>query len=196
VDFLKSRRITALFVSLTTDQHNPEQTEVGISSLMDTWLLLRNLETNGERNRGLYVLKSRGMPHSNQIREFTLTNHGAQLREIYTGVAGVLTGTARIAQEARERAEILARQQENDRKRRELQSKRQAMEAQITALRAAFAAESAELEKVVNDTQSADTLMNDTRATLAGLRGGDADSKSRNKRKGADRGSNKANSHE
>ena len=196
VDFLKSRRITTLFVSLTTDQQNPEQTEVGISSLMDTWLLLRNLETNGERNRGLYVLKSRGMPHSNQIREFTLTNHGAQLREIYTGVAGVLTGTARIAQEARERAEILARQQENDRKRRELQSKRQAMEAQITALRAAFAAESAELEKVVNDTQSADTLMNDTRATLAGLRGGDADSKSRNKRRGADRGSNKANSHE
>ncbi len=194
VDFLKSRRITTLFVSLTTDQQNPEQTEVGISSLMDTWLLLRNLETNGERNRGLYVLKSRGMPHSNQIREFTLTDHGAQLREIYTGVAGVLTGTARIAQEARERAEILARQQENERKRRELQGKRQAMEAQITALRAAFAAESAELEKVVNDTRSADTLMTDTRATLASLRGGDANSKSRNKRKGADRGSNKANS--
>jgi circadian clock protein KaiC len=196
VDFLKSRRITTLFVSLTTDQQNPEQTEVGISSLMDTWLLLRNLETNGERNRGLYVLKSRGMPHSNQIREFTLTEHGAQLTEVYTGVAGVLTGTARVAQEARERAEILARQQENERKRRELQGKRQAMEAQITALRAAFAAESAELEKVVNDTRSADTLMNDTRATLAGLRGGDADSKSRNKRKGADRGSNKANSRE
>ncbi len=109
VDFLKSRTITALLTSLTSDQDNPEKTEVGISSLMDTWLLLRNLEINGERNRGLYILKSRGMPHSNQIREFTLTNHGAQLREVYTGVAGVLTGTARVAQEARERAETLAR---------------------------------------------------------------------------------------
>ena len=110
--------------SLTSDQENPEQTEVGISSLMDTWLLLRNLEMNGERNRGLYILKSRGMPHSNQIREFTLTNHGAQLREVYAGVAGVLTGTARVAQEARERAETLAQQQEIERKQRELESKR------------------------------------------------------------------------
>ena len=131
VDFLKSRKITALLTSLTSDQDNPEQTEVGISSLMDTWLLLRNLEMNGERNRGLYILKSRGMPHSNQIREFTLTNHGAQLREVYAGVAGVLAGTARVAQEARERAEALAQQQEIERKQRELESKRLAMEAQI-----------------------------------------------------------------
>ena len=143
-------------------------TEVGISSLMDSWLLLRNLESNGERNRGLYILKSRGMPHSNQIREFTLTKHGAQLREVYTGVAGVLTGTARIAQEARERAETLARQQENERKQRELESKRQLMEAQIAALRVSFAAEAAEIEKTINDKRLADSLLTDTRAMLAG----------------------------
>jgi circadian clock protein KaiC len=190
VDFLKSRRITALFTSLTSDQHNPEMTEVGISSLMDTWLLLRNLESNGERNRGLYILKSRGMPHSNQIREFTLTNRGAQLREVYAGIAGVLTGTARIAQESRERAEILARQQEVERKRRELESKHQAMEAQIASLRAAFATESGEIEKTINDTRIADSLMTDTRATLASLRGGDANSKSGTKRKGVTHGSN------
>jgi len=189
-DFLKSRRITALFTSLTSDLHNAETSEVGMSSLMDTWLLLRNLESNGERNRGLYILKSRGMPHSNQIREFTLTNQGAQLRDVYTGVAGVLTGTARIAQEARESAETLARQQEIERKRRELESKHRAMEAQIASLRAAFAAESREIEKSINDTQIADTLMTDTRATLVSLRGGDADSKSGIKRKGATHGSN------
>jgi circadian clock protein KaiC len=190
VDFLKSRRITALFTSLTTDQHNAEMTEVGISSLMDTWLLLRNLESNGERNRGLYILKSRGMPHSNQIREFTLTNQGAQLRDVYTGIAGVLTGTARIAQEAREGAEILARQQEIERKRRELESKHRAMEAQIASLRASFAAESGEIEKSINDTRIADSLMTDTRATLASLRGGDTNSKSGTKRKGAPHDSN------
>ena len=156
VDFLKSRKITALLTSLTSDQENPEKTEVGISSLMDTWLLLRNLEINGERNRGLYILKSRGMPHSNQIREFTLTKHGAQLREVYAGVAGVLAGTARVAQEARERAETLAHQQEIERKQRELESKRLAMEAQIASLRAAFTSESAEIEKAVNDMRIAD----------------------------------------
>jgi circadian clock protein KaiC len=190
VDFLKSRGVTALFTSLTTDQLNSEKTEVGISSLMDTWLLLRNLESNGERNRGLYILKSRGMPHSNQIREFTLSNHGAQLRDVYTGIAGVLTGTARIAQEARDGAEILARQQEIERKRRELESKHRAMEAKIASLRAAFAAESGEIENSINDTRIADTVMTDTRATLASLRGGDTNSKSGTKRKGATHGSN------
>ena len=190
VDFLKSRNVTSLFTSLTADQHNPEKTEVGISSLMDTWLLLRNLETNGERNRGLYVLKSRGMAHSNQIREFTLTEQGAQLTEVYTGVAGVLTGTARIAQEARERAEKLARQQEIERKRRELESKRRAMEAQIAALHAAFAADSVEIEKIIQDVGAADNLMTDTLARLASLRGADYGRESGNPRKGARHGSN------
>ncbi|MGZ8483176.1 MAG: circadian clock protein KaiC [Candidatus Binatia bacterium] len=190
VDFLKARKITAMFTSLTVDQSNPERTEVGISSIMDTWLLLRNIETNGERNRGLYILKSRGMPHSNQIREFTLTDHGAQLREVYAGVAGVLAGTARVAQEAREQAEALAQQQEIERKRRELESKRLAMEAQIASLRAAFTSESAEIEKAVNDIRIAEDLMTGTRAVLAGLRGADAEGKSgKLRRKGVNHGS-------
>jgi circadian clock protein KaiC len=186
---LKSRLITALLTSLTSDQENPEKTEVGISSLMDTWLLLRNLEMNGERNRGLYVLKSRGMPHSHQIREFTLTNHGAQLREVYAGVAGVLFGTARVTQEARERAEALARQQEIERRRRDLESKRLAMEAQIASLRASFASESGEIEKAVHDMRIAEDVMTGTRAVLAGLRGADGDGKSgKPRRKGVNHG--------
>ena len=183
VDFLKSRRVTAVFTSLTADQHNLEKTEVGISSLMDTWLLLRNIETNGERNRGLYVLKSRGTAHSNQIREFNLTNHGAQLSDVYTGVAGVLTGTARIAQEARERADILAHQQEIERKRRQLESKKKAMEAQIAALHAAIAAESLEFEKIMKQTRIADDLMNETRAKLGSLRGNNHGRESGNRRR-------------
>jgi len=174
VDSLKSHGITAMFASLTSDQEHPEMSEAHISSLMDSWILLRNLESNGERNRGLYILKSRGMAHSNQIREFVLTNQGAQLCEVYTGTAGVLTGTARVAQEARERAENRARQQEIGRKQRELETKRQAMEAQIAALRAAFASESAEVEQMVSNARLADQAVNETMAILSQLRSGEA----------------------
>jgi circadian clock protein KaiC len=105
---------------------------------MDSWLLLRNLECNGERNRGLYVFKSRGMAHSNQIREFLLTDHGVQLRDVYVGPSGLLTGSARVAQEARERAEAQVRKQEAQRKSFELKHKRNQLEAQIARMRAEF----------------------------------------------------------
>ncbi len=104
VDFLKMNQITGLFTSLTSGGGALEQTDVAISSLIDTWLLLRDIEIGGERNRGLYILKSRGMAHSNQIREFLLTDHGVELRDVYVGPSGVLTGSARLAQEAQEQA--------------------------------------------------------------------------------------------
>ncbi len=96
-----------MFTSLTSTESAIESSDVGISSLIDTWLLLRDIELNGERNRGMYVLKSRGMANSNQIREFILTDHGVKLREVYVGASGVLTGSARIAQEAHENAGLL-----------------------------------------------------------------------------------------
>jgi circadian clock protein KaiC len=105
VDFLKANQITALFTSLTSGGELMENSDVGISSLIDTWLLLRDIELSGERNRGMYVLKSRGMANSNQIREFILTNQGVELRDVYVGASGVLTGSARIAQEALENAD-------------------------------------------------------------------------------------------
>ncbi|MBP1674947.1 MAG: KaiC 1 [Bacteroidetes bacterium] len=108
VDFLKLNQITALFTSLTSSEGALESSDAGISSLIDTWLLLRDIELNGERNRGMYVLKSRGMANSNQIREFILTDHGVELREAYIGASGVLTGSARIAQEALENAKTRA----------------------------------------------------------------------------------------
>ncbi|HZQ70795.1 MAG TPA: circadian clock protein KaiC [Terriglobales bacterium] len=139
IDMFKSQEITAMFTSLTSGDSNPEQSEVGVSSQMDAWLLLRNLECNGERNRGLYVLKSRGMAHSNQIREFLLTDHGIQLRDVYLGPAGLLTGSARAAQEAKERAESIERRQQALRKAFELKQKRQQLEAEIAKMRADFA---------------------------------------------------------
>ena len=119
---------------------------------MDTWLSLRNLESNGERNRGLYVLKSRGMSHSNQIREFLLTDHGVELVDVYLGTEGVLTGSARLNQEARERAESAARQEELESQRRRLDRRRTALEAQIACLRAELEGEEEELERQARET--------------------------------------------
>jgi len=149
VDFLKMKQLTAFFTSLTSETENLSIPDVDISSLIDTWLLVRDLEIGGERNRGLYVLKSRGMAHSNQIREFRLTNHGIELLDVYVGSEGVLTGSARLSQETKDDAEQLLRQQEIGTKQFGLERKRDAMEAQIVVLRSEFQAEEAEALKVI-----------------------------------------------
>jgi circadian clock protein KaiC len=148
LDQLKVEGITTMFTSLTpAGESSLEETEVGISSVSDTWLLLRDIEIGGERNRGMYILKSRGMAHSNQIREFLLTDKGVELADVYVGPAGVLTGSARLAQEAQEKADQRARRQEVELKQLSLQKKRKAMEGQIAAIRAQFEAEEAEVKK-------------------------------------------------
>ena len=116
IDFFKSNRITALFISLTSGGADLESTGMEISSLMDSWILLRDIEGYGERNRDIYILKSRGMAHSNQIREFRLTGNGIELVDVYVGPEGVLTGRERLTQEARDKAKALARRQERAQK--------------------------------------------------------------------------------
>lgn len=138
IDVFKSRHITTMFTSLTSGDSSAESTDVGVSSLMDAWLLLRNLESNGERNRGLYVLKARGVAHSNQIREFVLTDQGVQLLDVYVGPSGLLTGSARVAQDLREKAEAATRKERLARKQLELKQKRLQLESQIERMRAEF----------------------------------------------------------
>ena len=174
VDALKVRQITGFFTSLSATEATIEQTDVAISSLIDTWLLVRDMEIGGERNRGLYVLKSRGMQHSNQIREFSLTPHGIELREPYTGPAGVLTGSARLAQEAQERSALLSREQEIWRKQKELDSKRAAMEAQVTAIRAEFASLEAAALAVIDQAEVSEDLLTQDRQDMAQSRRADA----------------------
>jgi circadian clock protein KaiC len=111
MDFLKLQGITAVLTNLSSNGEALEATNVQISSLVDTWLLLRDIELGGERNRALYVLKSRGMSHSNQLREFRLTDHGVELLDVYVGPEGVLTGSSRLSQEAREKAAETVRRQ-------------------------------------------------------------------------------------
>jgi len=164
IDYLKMKQITALCTDLSSISGNPERAEINISSLMDTWLLLQILEARGERNRGLYVLKSRGMPHSNQVREFILGDEGIQLRDVYIGLAGVLTGSARDNQEAKDIAEALDCQQQIELRQRDIERKKLAIEAQILALNTQFEAEKDDLirlisrEKLRNDTLSMDRL--------------------------------------
>jgi circadian clock protein KaiC len=146
IDFFKTEKLTAMFTSLTAGGANLDQSEVGVSSLMDTWLVVRNIESGGERNRALYVLKARGMAHSNQVREFVLTNKGVQLIDIYSGGGEVLVGSARLTQETRAREEALKLQQEQELRKRHLERRRKTIEAQIVALRAELEAEQDELQ--------------------------------------------------
>ncbi len=136
IDFLKTADVTALFTSLTVDGGASAivSSEVGVSSLMDTWLLLTNLAHNGERTRTLQVLKSRGMPHSNQVREFVFSDHGVDLIDVYLYGDQVLTGTARIAHEAQIDAATQLRGRDHERRLRDLANRRQALDAQIAVL--------------------------------------------------------------
>jgi circadian clock protein KaiC len=172
-DYLKKTHVTTLLTDLAHSGNSAERTNEEISSLIDTWLLLRDIEINGERNRGLYILKSRGMAHSNQIREVRLSDRGIDLVDVYLGPAGVLTGSARAAQEAKERSEAAVFNQDLDKKLREQERKRRALESRIEALRAEFAAESEELEAMSKDEKKRRQALTNGRTDMARLRKAD-----------------------
>jgi len=151
IDLLKSKSITAMFTSLTHGSIEQAITDVQVSSLMDAWLLLYNKESNGEHNRQLYLLKSRGMAHSNQVREFVMTDRGIHLRDVYVGPEGVMTGSARLAQEAKAREQTSLRQQEVERRAREFVRRRRQIEAQVEELQAQLAEEQKELDQLAGE---------------------------------------------
>ncbi len=153
--------------------HGLESTEAEVSSIMDTWILLRDIEIQGERNRGIYVLKSRGMPHSNQIREFLLTSKGIDIVNVYTGPAGVLTGTARFAQESKEKAEEENRKEETERLQRELERKRKVTESQIAALQAEFEAKADEIKKAILQEKQKEKTLTENRQEMSRARKAD-----------------------
>jgi circadian clock protein KaiC len=171
MDFLKTKNITAFFTALTQGGQALERTEVQISSLIDTWLLVRDLELNGERNRCLYVLKSRGMANSNQVREFVMTKNGIRLLPVYVGGGTVLTGSARLSQEAREKAEETLRLHQVKEKSRALDAKRKALEAKIAAMRAEFAEEEERLAQGIKREEERERILARDFAAMASLRG-------------------------
>lgn len=171
IDLLKSRGITAFLTNLLS-LGGMDEADAGMSSLMDTWLSLVQLESNGERNRGIYVLKSRGMNHSNQIREYQLTSQGVKLVDAYLGSSGVLTGSARITQEMVDAAAAVRRAEESERKRRDIERKRAALERQIDELRAKLEAEEEEARKSRQHDEDLEMRLQAERRAMALQRGG------------------------
>jgi len=183
IDFLKQKQITTLMTTLTAGAAAQEQTEVNIASLVDTWLLLRDIESDGERNRSLNILKSRGAAHSNQIREFLLTDRGVELRNVYLGETGLLTGSARVAREAKDASQALLAEQEIETKQRALDRKRKAIEAQMDVLRLELETEEEESRRLIAQEQMKvkkweqdQGKMAKSRALNQGTRAGDAKS--------------------
>jgi circadian clock protein KaiC len=192
LDFLKLEQITALFTSLTSYAMEIEDSQVGVSSLMDTWILVKNVESNGERNRGLYVLKARGIAHSNQVREFHLTDHGMELVDTYVGSEGMLMGSARAAQAAREAAAVFEREDSRRRKQRELERKQELYEAQLVALRNQYESDRDQILKELEEDQQRESRVANERVEMARLRHADLSvdvqaNGARKRRKGAQR---------
>jgi circadian clock protein KaiC len=173
IDFLKASQITSLFTSLTQGGHTLQQSETAMSSLMDAWVLLQDFEGNGERNRVLYVLKARGMAHSNQIREFLISDRGIDVVDAYIGASGVLTGSARAAQFSLEKAAVLASQQEAAQLKREVERKRGALERQINDLRSDYEAEAVELRRIAEQVGTRTFVLGTERAASGILRQAD-----------------------
>ena len=173
IDYLKASQVTSLFTSLTQGGHSLEQSEAAMSSLMDAWVLLQDFEGNGERNRVLYVLKARGMAHSNQIREFLISDRGIDVVDAYIGVSGVLTGSARVAQGDLEKAAVLASQQEAAQLKREVERKRDALERQISGLRADYETEAVELRRIAEQVGTRTFVLGTERAASGLLRQAD-----------------------
>lgn len=169
-DFLKMRQITTLVTHLARGGSPLETTPVAISSLTDTWIVLRDVESNGERNRVLYLIKSRGMAHSNQMREFVLTDQGLELLDVYLGPTGVLTGTARYQQEAQEETEASLRQRKIEQLQRDLERRRQWLEMQIASLRAQFETEREELEWLIAQETEKEQAQQKGREVMARMR--------------------------
>ncbi len=173
IDYLKAAEVTTLFTSLTQGGHALAQSESSMSSLMDAWILLQDFEGNGERNRVLYVLKARGMAHSNQIREFLISDRGVDVVDAYIGPSGVLTGSARAAQSSLEKAALLASQQEAAQLKREVERKRKALDRQIGDLRSDYEGEALELRRIAEQVGTRTFVLGTERAASGLLRQAD-----------------------
>ncbi len=166
IDYLQSQQITVMFTALALNENKTEQTDEGVSSLVDVWILVRDIESNGERNRGLYVMKSRGMKHSNQVREFVITDGGLKLVEVFLGPEGVLTGSARETQQLLEKTSEAIRGHALSRKDREIERKRLVLEAKIATLKEEFESLQEELNKSYVEDDLKKSIMEDNRKEL------------------------------
>ena len=172
IDFLQQKQITVMFTALNLNAIINEQTDEGVSSLVDAWITVRDIESNGERNRGLYIMKSRGMKHSNQVREFVISDDGLELVEVYLGSDGVLIGSARKSHEVEQKTGVAIRDQALNRKDREIQRKKHILESKISGLQAEFESVEDELNKVYDEEALKQEIIEKSRAEIVRLRQG------------------------
>jgi circadian clock protein KaiC len=166
LDFLQNEDITVLFTALVYNKDNSGQTDEGISSIVDAWVQVQDIEKNGERNRGIYIMKSRGMSHSNQVREFVITDNGLELVDVYLGPEGILVGSARQAQELQEATGVEMRTHAVTRKDRELNRKKTVLEAKIASLKEEFESTQDELNKTFIEEELKKEIMERNREQL------------------------------
>lgn len=166
IDYLQSKGITVMFTALALKDNKSEQSDEGVSSLVDAWLLVRDIESNGERNRGLYIMKSRGMKHSNQVREFVITDQGLKLVEVFLGPEGVLTGSAREEQQLLEKTGVALRDHAVSRKDREIERKRVVLESKIATLKEEFESIQEELNKTYIEEELRKSILQENRHEL------------------------------
>jgi len=172
IDFLQQEQITVMFTALSLNNVIDQQTDEGVSSLVDAWLMIKDIEMNGERNRGLYIMKSRGMKHSNQVREFVITDQGLDLIEVYVGPEGVLTGSARETQMLLEETGEVLHTHAVGRKDREIVRKRKVLEAKIESLRSEFESTEEELNKVYIEEEIKRDVQQQNRRKMSDIRTG------------------------
>ena len=175
IDFLQDEQITVMFTALTLNTIISDQTDEGVSSLVDAWLLVRDIEFNGERNRGMYIMKSRGMKHSNQVREFIITDSGLDLVDVYLGTDGVLTGSAREAEKLKEKTGAALRDFAVSRKDKEIVRKRKTLESKISSLQAEFESVEDELNKIHLEEELKQQIIEKNREEITRIRRGDID---------------------
>jgi circadian clock protein KaiC len=172
IDYLKTKQITSIFTNLT-HLDSLDRTESEVSSIMDTWILLRDIELGGERNRGIYILKSRGMAHSNQIREFLITSKGVDIIDVYTGPAGVLTGSARLTQETQDNALEESRKEEIQKLQRDIERQRKLVQSQVESLQADFAAKEDEVNQKIAQVKRLEKTLVENQKEMSRIRKAD-----------------------
>lgn len=171
IDFLQTEQITVMFTALSLNNIVNEQTDEGVSSLVDAWILVRDIELNGERNRGLYIMKSRGMQHSNQVREFTITSKGLLLEEVYLGSEGILTGSARDAHRLQQQTEEILNKHSLGRNDNEIERKRKELQMKIDNLTSEFESVKEELSNEFVQQKLRKEVLEQNRSEMGRIRG-------------------------
>ena len=166
IDFMQNANVTVMFTALSLTENAAEQTDENVSSLVDAWLLVRDIEFNGGRNRGLYVMKSRGMRHSNQVREFVISDKGLDLVDVFIGPEGILTGSARQAQQLLEKTGVVLHDNAVSRKYRTIERKRMVLEAKIASMKEEFESVQEELNKTYIEEELKKKVMEENRKEM------------------------------